>query len=562
MLQSQACLGVARFARIFVRLGYLARRFGRVQEAERLLRCAAALAPEDAAIRRELIAFLQRSFRLIEAERLAAEAVAAAPGDVESGIRLAEIQYGLGRFKEAVQTLESLLAVAPEDAQIWLEYGRVARYCYESLRGEEELFTKAAELAANDAVVIKTVAEYYLFQQQFDRAADLYARLFAADPRTWDNPVACRNYAESLNGRGQRGSASDVIARGLARCRTAAATSKGESRELLMREEARLLNEAVRPDAATAVLKRIKAAGVTNFARPEYLPGSPERLARLRRLVEGRDALLLLQGPSLADFAAQAKRVAGLDFVAATLGHFPPVDETLFNCAGRHVELVVLSHPTVLQAWHADLVSFLDRPGRGMLLTSRYALSGLGELGVDQAGFLRRYDDRLLIVEPAGGPPLPSRPLHFEHGGSLALTLPLLLLGRPRRIFVFGADGGASPESAKAKRPYYYYEDVDSDAPPRDFERRPGMVTYKGLPDRLATVNERFRIDAINNDRVMRFAVQCQEAIFEVPTPPIYNACPHSTHQLFPRITCSEAMSMLSEEPANLSRRSHETEAE
>jgi tetratricopeptide (TPR) repeat protein len=521
-------------------------------EAERVLRCAAALAPEDAAIRGELIAFLQRSFRLIEAERLAAEAVAAAPRDVASGIRLAEIQFGLGRFKEAVQTLESLLAVAPDNTQIWLEYGRVARYSYESPRSEQEIFSKAAELAGNDVFVLETVAQYFLFQQQFDRAADLYARLFAADPRAWDNPVACRNYAESLNGCGQRGSASDVVTRALGRCRTVAATITGEARELFMREEARLLNEAERGEATTEVLKGIKAAGVVNFARPEYLPRSPERLARLRRLIEGRDALLLLQGPSLADFAAQAGRVADRDFVAATLGHFPPVDETLFKCTGRHVDLVVLSHPSVLQAWYADYVRFLDRPGPGMLLGSRYALSGLAELGADQSGFLRRYDDRLLLVEPVGGPPLPSRPLHFEHGGSLALTLPVLLLGRPRRVFLFGADGGASSESATAKRPYYYYEDVDSDTPSHDFERRPGMMVYKGRPDRLAVANERFRIDAINNDRVMRFALQCLEAIFEVPIPPIYNACPHSTHQLFPRITCSEAMALLGEGPTDV----------
>src|SRR5262249_47230886 len=79
---------------------------------------------------------------------------------------------------------------------------------------------------------------------------------------------------------------------------------------------------------------------------------------------------------------------------------------------------------------------------------------------------LRRIDrhaDVLLFAQHSdGGPPLPSRPLHFENGSSLSLLIPLLLFARPRRIFLFGADGGLNPSFSK--RPYFYYDDYDADA--------------------------------------------------------------------------------------------------
>jgi tetratricopeptide (TPR) repeat protein len=519
-------------------------RLGRRDEAEHLLRRALALAPSDTAASLALIVILEAGSRLIEAEQLAAKAVRLAPENIEASFTLARIQFNLARFKEAAETLEGLLAREPNNPHIWLEYGRLARNSYERVGSEESVFERAGELAGNDAFVLETVAQYFLFQLDYARAAKYYARLFAVAPSAKDNPVACRNYAESLIGSDRKSEAGPIIDMGIERCRAVAAQSSGEGREMIVREEARLLNVAGKTEEATATLRSIKsAAGEYNYSRGEYLGDSPTRLARLRRMVESRDLLILLQGPSFADFATAGSQIADRDFVAATLGAFPPVEDVLLKTTGRYVDLVLLSHPTRLRSWSGEFLQFLMRPKRNMLLTSRYAMTALSDLGISEADFVRQHDERLLYVQPVEGPPLPSRPLHFESGGSLALMLPLLLLGRPRRVFVFGADGGASPGAAK--RAYCYYDDFDSGGLEQDFVTRPDIIDFRRYPEWLTEANRRFRIDAVNNDRIITFALQSLETIFDVPIPPIFNVCPHSTHAIFPKIDCQTAMKML-----------------
>src|SRR5262249_50925607 len=161
-----------------------------------------------------------------------------------------------------------------------------------------------------------------------------------------------------------------------------------------------------------------------------------------------------------------------------------------------------------------------------------------------------RREKRLLVALPDGGPPLPSRPLHFENGPTVSLLIPLLLFARPRRIFLFGADGGSNPSFSK--RPYFYYDDYDADVEPQESLNRPGMVSFKRLPRKFAKYNRRQHINAINGDRVIDFAFRSLEAHFGIQVPPIYNVCPHSTHRIFPRINIDNALAELADGRAQL----------
>jgi tetratricopeptide (TPR) repeat protein len=521
-----------------------AQKLGHGPEAARLLRQAMITSPRDLVVRQSLVVLLENQYRLTEAEQFAAELVRMAPADVDANLALARIQFGLARFKGAAETLELLLAYYPNDPRVLLEYGRVVRYSYERVGTEERVFERAGDLADGDGFVLEMVAQYFWFQLDFAKAAKYYGHLLEKNPGAWANPVTCRNYAECLNKTGRGAEAAATIAKALKHCRDATRNSSGEARELLIREQARLLNESDEAEEATRTLRSIKGIAIeNNYVREEYLPHTTTRLARLRRMVEGRDLLLLLQGPSFADFATHASEIRGHDFVTATLSSFPPIEDTLLKTTGRHADIVLLSHPSSLRTWRNEVSRFLTRPAPTLLLTTRYALSSLADLGESEQDFIRLHDERLLYIHPVDGPPLPSRPLHFETGGSLALLLPLLLLGRPARVFLFGADGGANPSAPK--RPYFYYDDIDSDGPAEDFTKRPDMISFRSEPNWLREANRRFRIDAINNDRVMTFALQCLEAIFDIPLPPILNVCPHSTHAIFPTIDCPTAITML-----------------
>src|SRR5262249_47636485 len=60
--------------------------------------------------------------------------------------------------------------------------------------------------------------------------------------------------------------------------------------------------------------------------------------------------------------------------------------------------------------------------------------------------------------------------------------------GRPRRIFLVGADGGAHPNF---KRPYFYYDEIDAEGPEQDFLQRPDMLPFRNRPDLLEEANRR-----------------------------------------------------------------------
>jgi hypothetical protein len=278
-------------------------------------------------------------------------------------------------------------------------------------------------------------------------------------------------------------------------------------------------------DQALRSIKRI-AASAPRYDRPEYLPETPQRLERLAEIVDSRDIFVLLQGPSFATFAARLDEFGDFEFAVATLNSFPPVERELRRI-DRHADVLLFAQPGSVRSWHSELMEFLTRPSPNLVVANRYALSGFSEFGASENEFIACHDNRLLLVHSDGGPPLPSRPLHFENGSSLSLLIPLLLFARPRRIFLFGADGGLNPSFSK--RPYFYYDDYDA----------------HGLPRRLKEHNRRLRIDAINADRVMGSALRSLEANLGIQVPPIFNVCPHSSRRVFPRIDIDTALAEL-----------------
>jgi tetratricopeptide (TPR) repeat protein len=389
------------------------------------------------------------------------------------------------------------------------------------------------------------VARYFLEQHKLSRAAECYERLINWNPRAIDNTVTCRDYARCLMECNRANEAADIIDTGLecARSRTTAAI--GEDLDITRREQALLLLQAGRSAEAIAILRSIRDNAVAegfNFERPEYLTSTPRRLQRLRDIVAGRDLVAFLPGPSLADFAPRLDELAGADFAAAALGSFPPIERELKARLGRGADFLAATHPSLVGAWYPELQEFFARPSPTLLLTSHYALSNLQAHGTDLEKFVAQHDDRLLLAYPAGGPPLPSRPLHFEGGNSLSFLAPLMVIGRPKRIFIVGADGGGHPNF---KRPYFYYNDIDADGPEQGFAHRQELISYKNRPERLQEANRRLRLAAIECDRIVLTAFRFLECIFDVPIPPIFNVCPHSAHEAFPRIDAGTAIAML-----------------
>ena len=511
-------------------------------EAENLLREAVAEEPCRSAPRLALAEFLLENLRYGEAETVAAAAVQRCPTSAELRLVLARIQLQLLRLDDAEKTIEALLAIAPENAWAWFEYGKILQ---NSHHRSDSAFERAADLSGNDSGLLAGVAQHFLFDLDYEKAAKYYERLLNLHPGMWDNFVICRHYATCLQKIARAQEAAQITANALESCRRAAERAKSEGLELIKREEALLLLQAGRADESFATLQSIQgiAARAPRYDRAEYLPRTRERLQRLAQIVAARDVFVLLQGPSFATFAARLHEFAGFEFAVATLNSFPPIERELQRI-NRCADILLFTQPGSIRSWHPELVEFLGRSSPNLVVANHYALSGLSEFGVSEREFVARHDKRLLRIH-SDGPPLPSRPLHFENGPSVSWLIPLLLFARPRRIFLFGADGGSNPSFSK--RPYFYYDDYDADVAPRDFLNRPGMISFQGLPRKLDEYNRRQHINAINGDRVIDFAFRSLEANFGIQVPPIFNVCPHSTHRIFPRIDIDEALAMLAD---------------
>ena len=510
--------------------------------AENLLREAVAAEPRLPAPRLAVAEFLLESLRYVEAETVAAAAVRCCPASTELRLVLARIQFQLLQFEAAAKTIETLLAIAPENGWAWFEYGKIL---WNSFGRADDAFERAGDLSGNDCALLAGVAHRFLYDLDYEKAAKYYERLLTLHPNMRDNFVICRYYATCLQEIARTQEAVDIISAALKSCRLAAERAQGEGLELIKREEALLLSQAGRLDESFSALQSIRyvAAPTPRYDRAEYLPRTPERLQRLAEIVDSRDVFVLLQGPSFATFAARLHEFAGFEFAIATLNSFPPVEQELRRI-NRHADILLFTQPGSIRVWHPELMKFLTRSPPNLVVANHYALSGLSEFGLSEREFVARHDKRLLLVH-SDGPPLPSRPLHFENGPSVSWLIPLLLFARPRRIFLFGADGGSNPSFSK--RPYFYYDDYDADAEPQEFLNRPGMVSFKGLPRKLDEYNRRQHVNAINGDRVIDFAFRSLEAHLGIEVPPIFNVCPHSTHRIFPRIGIDDALAKLAD---------------
>jgi tetratricopeptide (TPR) repeat protein len=264
-------------------------------EAENLLREAIAAEPHLSAPRLALADFLLENLRYVEAETVAAAAVECCPTSQELRLVLARIQFQLLRLEDAAKTIEALLAIAPENAWAWFEYGKILWNCYGRA---DSAFERAGDLSGNDSALLAGVAQQFLYDLEYEKAAKYYERLLNLDPGMWDNFVICRYYATCLKEMARTQEAADIIANALRSCRLAANRAKGEGLELIKREETLLLFQAGRVDQSFATLQSIQgiAAPAPRYDRFEYLPQTPERLRRLADIVDSRDVFVLLQG--------------------------------------------------------------------------------------------------------------------------------------------------------------------------------------------------------------------------------------------------------------------------
>jgi tetratricopeptide (TPR) repeat protein len=126
-----------------------------------------------------------------QAVEFANRAITLDPTNIEAYQRLFEIELTAGDENKALQSLDRAAKVRSTDPAFWTRLGKLysslifkpdAEPKAEEVKRLNEMFKKAVEYAADDAAVLKEVADYYASSEQIKEAIPLYLRVLELQP--------------------------------------------------------------------------------------------------------------------------------------------------------------------------------------------------------------------------------------------------------------------------------------------------------------------------------------------------------------------------------------------
>jgi tetratricopeptide (TPR) repeat protein len=273
-----------------------------------------------------------------------------------------------------------------------------------------------------------------------------------------------------------------------------------------------------------------RGIGVSILPGKQFPEDTAARIERLRRLVAGRDIMLFGFGPSLQDIAASRRMFADFDFASMTLSTFSIIEEHILNDLGRRIDIVCQTHPRVVELQANALAERFAAPEPFMLTLPLNSHAMVGQLPG-----LAAHADRILWFDAIDeSPPAPHNPLHFCSINTLLCAVNIAVLACPRRVFLFGFDGKIRGESAHESGALYFAEnDARYNAPRRrEADVRDQVRAYLWWDTRLFNENAPVSLRHVS-------------LLFDIPLPPIYNVCPDSALEPFPRISIAEFQKLI-----------------
>ena len=148
--------------------------------------------PKEAAPYLQLAAIYSKDLKKMDqAMKYAEQALALDPQNIEVYQRFYEIEMAIGQPQKALAALDRALNVQSKDPAFWVQLGKIfASLIFKSdttpkpeeLARVNSIFTKAAELGADDPAVLKDVADYFASSQQIKEALPFYLKVLERAP--------------------------------------------------------------------------------------------------------------------------------------------------------------------------------------------------------------------------------------------------------------------------------------------------------------------------------------------------------------------------------------------
>lgn len=268
----------------------------------------------------------------------------------------------------------------------------------------------------------------------------------------------------------------------------------------------------------------------------DFLKQAWEAMApSLHEKFEGKDLCLLMHGPSLKLVMNHLDTMGQNDNLRfATVNAFGKVVDTVMKPMNRTIDLLYLldkshlidnkSHLQNLVIDNHETFLMLYAP---MLPWSEYSDQLLNLIG----------QTILPIYSRTNSSPTPACALQITYRNTFSALLPHILLLKPRRIFIFGLDGGI-PKGQPSEDFYFHGGNAG--------EYSEG--TSKEMQNKdVSLISDVYEVEAKHSDQLVEFQNEMISRLFNVEIPKIYNVCPTSNHELFEKISMEQALNLMEE---------------
>jgi len=535
---------------------------GNLEKAEKHIRIAMAISPDEISFLRSLVDVLIASKRYEQAiaelgvgEKLFGE-------NPKFLFYKAKILNILDDKKSAVEILNMIASTAGTDVWLQVELGRA----YVEIGCEEEAinsFIAASELAPDDPSPKYQLAMVYQTENMtLHKAFDAMDQAIALDPNLHDDYLRgcwcmrCGDYQRAIYHfeqavdnslafeplfqlcranyyGGNSDKAIEIVTRALVQGQANIDNQKGDSVELqsaLLRFQCFL--ELV--GGALDLNGKIEVSSDQNelkFEEP-YLSETPAKIQKLQQKLIKRDLAILCHGHSIATLEGRIQELKDLDFDIWVTNRFRILEQSITEKIGRHADGIIISHPRAVQQISDHILEYLERDNPGLMVTSAWALDLIGLQLPSRKLIEEKYRNSLLYFTTSPfWPATVENPLRFPSGNTLSIALGVAAAVAPQRIFLFGADGGA----VQGKSSYSHFGGGSE-----DFRAK----TDGDMKDILENI---LLTDAAQFEELVTVGMTAVRQLFRQPEVPIYNVSPESAYGPFPKISYDEAISMMQE---------------
>lgn len=462
--------------------------------------------------------------------------------------QLAALRAGTGDAPGAIDALRRALMIDPKNPALATAYAVLSQHALDHLHEVPDLLARAAGLDT-DGAHLEQIVDASIYQQRY-QDAEHFIGVYQARAGSL-NPQMLRYLGVALAGQDRPDEAREVFSAAIDACNAALPAQTPSAAEWRAMDDAesarvyelyafraRLEHEAGQSSSALGTYAILRDAGIARgLAYPNAgHADAAARLEDLRRLVAGRDLVMLCHGHSLGDFSARIGELGKRKPAFSSLNRFGVVEREVLGPAQRGLDIVLALGAGSLRGTLTHLKPFLQQARRTMAITSPAALTAAFD-PESRAAFLAVNGPRVMSV--AGNAlrsVTPDDPLGTIQEGTLLAALPLLVAAQPKRLFLIGADYGVPTD--KTTSHFVGQSGIGG-------RSETGVVAFGGNTQLRENFETAMRHDAAVCDRDLAFQIGAMATLHGFAPPPVFNVSANSRLQSLPKISLDEFFAMV-----------------